>query len=568
MRNLLARVAAWCVERPAPVLAATALAALVGLVGAVRLEADAGTDQLVDNDSKAYVATQDFKQKFGDDAVVVLVKGDLRQLVLTSDLTKLLSLEGCLAGNAPGGKVITERAGAGSLRPACRAEAGEGGLRPGDVPEPVRDPSGQAARRAIAGGGRAGARGGRPRRAGSAAPGPSKPEQRAAAGAAAGEVITAFRNQLLQIALRYGQTGLPRIDDPTFVSSVVFDSRRPGQPKPRFSYLFPSSDSALISIRLRPELSASERREAIGLIRDAVADPAFAIRDADYVVSGVPVVVEGLADKLSSEIFVLLAAALVVMTITLALIFGPPIRLLPLAIALVAAAVSFGLLAAFGGSLTMASLAVLPILVGLAVDYAIQFQARFGEARAGGSSPARAAVEAAARGGPVIGTAALATGVGFLVLLLSPIPMVRGFGLLLVAGIAIAFVVALSAGLALLSLTPRTTESRSGGRARRLRGRLGGLDALAAAGEARRRSAERIRAIGRRTLAASIAAPGRVLLVALALAIGGWAVGTRTEVISDIRELRARQSPRAPERRRARERDRGLGRGRRHRPRP
>ena len=30
----------------------------------------------------------------------------------------------------------------------------------------------------------------------------------------------------------------------------------------------------------------------------------------------------------------------------------------------------------------MASIAVLPILIGLAVDYAIQFQARFGEARA------------------------------------------------------------------------------------------------------------------------------------------------------------------------------------------
>ena len=35
----------------------------------------------------------------------------------------------------------------------------------------------------------------------------------------------------------------------------------------------------------------------------------------------------------------------------------------------------------------MASIAVLPILIGLAVDYAIQFQARFGEARGQGSSP-------------------------------------------------------------------------------------------------------------------------------------------------------------------------------------
>ena len=92
------------------------------------------------------------------------------------------------------------------------------------------------------------------------------------------------------------------------------------------------------------------------------------------------------------------------MALTLALVFGPPLRLLPLAIALVAAAVVFGLLAAFGGSLTMASLAVLPVLIGLAVDYAIQFQARFARgARARARRPPRAAVEAAARGGPVIG---------------------------------------------------------------------------------------------------------------------------------------------------------------------
>ncbi len=52
----------------------------------------------------------------------------------------------------------------------------------------------------------------------------------------------------------------------------------------------------------------------------------------------------------------------------------------------------------------------------------------------------------------MIATAALATGVGFLVLLLSPVPMVRGFGALLVAGIAIAFALALTAGTAALSL--------------------------------------------------------------------------------------------------------------------
>ena len=53
---------------------------------------------------------------------------------------------------------------------------------------------------------------------------------------------------------------------------------------------------------------------------------------------------------------------------------------MPLALALLAAALTFGALSLAGASLTMASIAVLPVLVGLAVDYAIQFQSRVGEA--------------------------------------------------------------------------------------------------------------------------------------------------------------------------------------------
>ena len=339
-------------------------------------------------------------------------------------------------------------------------------------------------------------------------------------------MLAAFEQRVRELAVKYGQTGIPRLDDPTFVSSVVFDPARPGQPKPRFSLFWPTANSAQILVRLRPDLSQTERSEAIDQIRAAVADPAFRIRDASYVVSGAPVVVDGLAEKLSSATFVLLIAALVVMTLTLALVFRPPVRLLPLAVALIAAAITFGLLAAVGGSLTMASIAVLPILIGLAVDYAIQFQARFVEARASGSSPPRAAVEAGARGGPVIGTAAAATMAGFLVLLLSPIPMIRGFGVLLVVGIAISFVLALTAGLALLSLTRKGELAVRGGRGRLRRVH----DARAAAGE-------RAGRIGRRALAVSVAAPGRVLAVALVLAVAGWVAGTRAEVISDLREL-------------------------------
>ena len=61
--------------------------------------------------------------------------------------------------------------------------------------------------------------------------------QSAAFQAAASEVLQSFRQDIINLGIKYGQTYLPRIDDPTYVSAVVFDPARPGEPKPRFSAL-------------------------------------------------------------------------------------------------------------------------------------------------------------------------------------------------------------------------------------------------------------------------------------------------------------------------------------------
>ena len=169
-----------------------------------------------------------------------------------------------------------------------------------------------------------------------------------------------------------------------------------------------------------------------------------------------PVLAGDLTGELAGSTLRLLLVAVAVMALVLALLFRARPRLLPLAIALGAVAIVFGAVSALGLPLTMASIAVLPVLLGLAVDYAIQYQA-------GG-----------VRAVSAIATAALATAVGFLVLLLSPVPMVRGFGALLVAGVGVALVLALTAGTAVLTLAARRRDRRRGGRALLARGRRAG----------------------------------------------------------------------------------------------
>jgi uncharacterized protein len=525
------------------VLAIGALVAIAAGLAATRLPTDTGSDTLVDRDSASFRASELVRQRFGEDPVVVLAKGDLRTLLLTRNLGQLLRLEGCLAGNPP-----------------KRAKPIPGPCTELARLHPVKFLAGPATflNQAVIGinqqlGRRIAAARARARRLArlvarqAKAQGYSTAQARAFGGQAASQVMQDLQRRLLQAAATYGLTGLPRLTDRNFISRVVFDLRQTGgTPKARLAYLFPNRDAAEIVIRLRPDLSDSKRHRALTLIGEAVNDetpreacaagkrpaPCFALEGGSYVVSGAPVVIDGLAGVLEHALRVLFAAAVLVMALTLIGVFRSRLRLLPLILALAAAGITFGMLGAVGGSLTMASIAVLPVLIGLAVDYAIQLQARYDEAVEGGRRGERAARAAASRGGPVIGTACLATAAGFAVLQLSPSPMVRGFGLMLVVGIAVAFVLALTAGFAALSLRrePGAAGTAPGSRGRGRRG----TGAAPAPIEALDGSLTRF---GRSALAASIAAPGRVLAAGLVLAVCGWVAGTRIETISDVRQL-------------------------------
>jgi uncharacterized protein len=534
------RIARGVARRPLLVLAVVAALTLGGAALALRLEPSAATSTLVDRSSQAYEQTERFKQDFGDDAVLVLVHGDVSRTVLSEDLGRLLSLEGCLGGNgtpkalrrllrshrkdpSTGFPPVCEEIA--KLKPA-KAVYGPGTFVNTAVNQIQDELRGRLTttqkqqQRAAAAARKASAERGDP------------PEEQERLAKAASDAVSARATQsLITLALRYGITDVPRLDNASFVSTLVFSSQ-PGVPKSRFAYLFPSKDAALIQVRLRPNLSDAQKRRAIELIEQATAARPFQLQQgAKYVVTGVPVVANALADAVQSAIFVLLGAALVLMAATLALVFRSRLRLLPLGLALAAAAMTFGALSLAGGDLTMASIAVLPVLIGLAVDYAIQFQARYNEeVEKGAEDPV---VTAAIAGGPTIFTAGLATAAGFLVLLLSPVPMVRSFGLLLVLGIVLALAATLCAGFAALVRFggPRRTDVPPA--LPRARERLRALGAHPRVHGAREWLADR----SWRTLGFSLTRPRRVLAIGLALAVLGLALDTQSEVVSDITQL-------------------------------
>ncbi|HET7485112.1 MAG TPA: MMPL family transporter [Solirubrobacterales bacterium] len=495
------------------VLVTTVVLAVGAFVGAAQLSTDAGTGTLVDSGSESYRATQRVREVFGEEPVVVMAEGDLQRLILTPDLGRLLRLEGCLSGKVPKGAEPIP----GPCAELAAMDPVQFVVGPATfLNEAVIQIDQQLNRLAAT----------------------VPPDQ--------------LREFLLQVAARYGITSAPSIGNPDFLAAIVFDiNRSRGTPKAKLAYLFPNSHSTQIILRLRPNLSDAERSRALGLIHEAVYDTTprkactfkgkpeacFALHGGTYTISGAPVVIEGLSGALKDALLVLFAVALLVMALTLLAVFRSRQRLLPLAVALVAAAITFGLLHLLGGSLTAASIAVLPILIGLVVDYAIQLQARFDEASSAGATGVEAARQAAVRGGPAIAVACMATAAGFLALQLSPVPMIRSFGWLLIAGIAIGFGLALTAGFAALA----TWSRAGGGGAPPLAGFFAASKGVFAKGTGRR--------TGRRALPGhpllrperivglALSHSRRVLGVGAVLAVIGWGVGTQIGTATDIRDL-------------------------------
>ncbi len=549
----LSRLAEVPVRRPLLTIAVVAALGLAGGALALGLRPSAATDTFVSASSPAYRATIQDERHFGSDAVAVLVRAPLGELLTPARLSALSELEACLAG-----QYVTRSP---TLRADVPVTSGSHAAYGGPSspcgalmrhrPALVVYGPGTFINRAVAAinGSLAGALAG-VRADGDRAAAAAQRLARArglsrravlADGAAAREDEELTQLQSLERAA--GGTGLaavPSITDTSFIRRIVFGARGT-TPRSRVRYLFPNGNSALIQVRLRASLTSAQQTQAIRWIREAVRMDQFRLpAGGSYVVSGVPVVVSDLAGQISGAIGVLLIAALGVMAVVLSLLFGRRPRLLPLVVALAATGITFGALAVAGVALTIASVAVLPVLIGLAVDYGVQLQSRAGQ------DGVRAAV-------PAITTAALSTAAGFAVLELSPVPMVRGFGIVLVVGIAIALACTLAVVPAALTL------SRSGGgligASLRGAGELLAEPARAAArlcsgAGASVRGAGEILGLNRigpgrpeRLLTALARHPVRVLAVGLVVAGGGWVADGHTPVQSDITKLVPQSTP-------------------------
>ncbi len=531
--KLLSALAGGAARRPLLVVAVMGLLGLGGAALALSLRPSAATDTFVGRSSTGYQATQRYYGSFGEEPVDVLVKGNLQDMLLSADIDRLLGLEGCLAGKVPAAGLPREGGANGPCAQLDRLGTVKVVIGPGTfVNEAVEQIDGMLSTQ----GNQAEREAAQNERAVSHL---ALSQGRGAAeasrlGKEAGTITRErYAQQLELLGAKYGISAPPTLNDPSFVYTLAFENtaKLPGTPKQRFAYLFPGREAALISVRMKAGLSEAQRSRTIALIRRALAMPQWRLQHGEhYLITGQPAIVAELTGSISHSIELLLVAVLLAMALALGLVFRGRPRLLPLAVAVLAVALTFGALAAVGASLTVAQVAALPVLVGLAVDYAIQFQSRVQEARAERASDTPAAIRRAAMAsGPTIAAAAAAGAGALLVMTLSPVPTVRGFAVLLVVGIAIALLCALTVGSAVLALAGEPTPPRP---------RLGGWLSPAWRGAQEVvRDNPLTRLLSRTALVYAVRNPGRVIAVGLVFAVLGWGLDTQTHVETNLEKL-------------------------------
>jgi hypothetical protein len=118
-------------------------------------------------------------------------------------------------------------------------------------------------------------------------------------------------------------------------------------------------------------------------------------------------------------------------------------RWLPLGVVLIAIIYTFGAMGFLSIPITIVSMAVFPIIIGLGVDYAIQFHNRYDEEASRGETIADAIVDSVTHIGPAIGIAIIAACLGFGALFFSPVPMIKDFGYMLIIGVIACYLVSM-----------------------------------------------------------------------------------------------------------------------------
>ncbi|MDI6866288.1 RND family transporter [Methanoculleus sp.] len=213
-------------------------------------------------------------------------------------------------------------------------------------------------------------------------------------------------------------------------------------PPETIEQMMPSRLMTIGVINLEPGVDLDTQKQVLGNVRSTIAisnpPPGLTIT-----VTGNPAFAQDMMEDMGTETGTLILVAMVLMIFAVMLLFSHVrYSLLPVAIVAIGLISTFGLMGLFGIPISMVVVGSFPVLIGIGIDYAVQFHARFDEEVREKSIP-EAVRATVTQMGPSVLIAMSATALGFIAMFFAPVPMVADFGMVCTIGIASCYVAAL-----------------------------------------------------------------------------------------------------------------------------
>jgi hydrophobe/amphiphile efflux-3 (HAE3) family protein len=246
-------------------------------------------------------------------------------------------------------------------------------------------------------------------------------------------------------------SGRDRIPDDQRAVRSLIDSI----PEHQREIVLPDTRHTAVYVTMPARLTDPEMIDVLADVEDVVELASFP-PGYNVIVTGQPAFYVSMQDEMKSSMGPLLMIASLLMVVVLFIAFKHARwRLLPLPIVIIGIVWTFGAMGFLGIPLTIVSLSAFPILIGLGIDYAIQFHNRIEEEFARSKDAKRAVSETVRHTAPAVMIALIITGLGFVSLFTSTVPMIQDFGLLCLIGIICCFFSALFIEITVISARAR-----------------------------------------------------------------------------------------------------------------
>jgi len=166
--------------------------------------------------------------------------------------------------------------------------------------------------------------------------------------------------------------GIPRKQ--ATLDNIIYED---GELRPMFGDVVVDEHHMLMMVKFKGNTEDATKSELVGRIHSYLNTEQ--VDGLITIVSGKPVLDDAVRTSMKDSMQKMMGLALLVMVVILFFVFKVRWRILPLVIVLVAVIGTVGLMGWLQIPITMVSMAVFPILIGLGIDYAIQFQNRYAE---------------------------------------------------------------------------------------------------------------------------------------------------------------------------------------------